>query len=149
MTDIQSKLELRRGKYRITTDPREIDTAGVLELLHTTHWASKLSRSVLEVSIQHSLAFAILEDGAVVGFARVVTDHATFAYLCDVVIEQSRRGRGLGTWLVECILAHPAMQELRRICLITRDARRLYEQFGFTTDIGGSAFMEKLRPRRT
>lgn len=74
---------------------------------------------------------------------RVVTDYAIFAYLCDVVIEPSRRGRGLGKWLVESILAHPALQGLRRICLITRDAPWLYEPFGFTTDIGGSSFMEK------
>jgi N-acetylglutamate synthase-like GNAT family acetyltransferase len=145
-TDIQRQHEMRHGNVRITTDPREIDTDAVLDLLRTTHWASQLPRAVLERAMQHSIAFAVLENDTLVGFARVVTDYATFAHLCDVVIESSHRGRGLGKWLVESIMAHPALQGLRRISLVTRDAPWLYEPFGFTTNIGASSFMERLRP---
>ena len=132
-----------RGAWTVTTDESQIDTGAVLELLRTTHWAPNLSHETLTRSIRHSIPFALMEGAETVGFARVVTDRATFAYLCDVVVAASHRGRGLGRWLVECVLEHPDLQGLRRVALLTRDAPWLYERLGFTTDTGRTVYMER------
>src|SRR5690242_4545105 len=133
-----------RGDHVVTTDLTRIDVDAVLQLLHSTFWAAQRSRETLDTSLEHSIAFGLLDRGATVGFARVVTDYATFAHLCDVIVAPSHRGAGLGAWLVECVLAHPALQGLRRISLVTRDAYGLYTKFGFTTDTGGSYYMERV-----
>ena len=97
-------------------------------------------------SIEHSLCFGVYEGGAQVGFARVVSDRATFAYLCDVFVIESRRGRGLGKLLLETIVAHPELQGLRRWLLATRDAHGLYRRFGFTELACPEIFMERHDP---
>ena len=101
--------------------------------LASSYWAAGIPRDVVDRSIDNALCFSILEDatGAQVGFARVVTDRSTFAYLADVFVLESHRGRGLATWLMEVIRAHPDLQGLRRWMLATRDAHALYRKFGF------------------
>jgi N-acetylglutamate synthase-like GNAT family acetyltransferase len=127
----------------ITTDPSRIDIDAALALLRQTYWASEMPRETLAKAIEHSLCFGMLSDNTLVGLARVVTDRATFAYLTDVVIEPSLRGRGLAHRLMEEILAHPDLQGLRRFALITGDAMRLYEEFGFSAGSGTLTYMER------
>jgi ribosomal protein S18 acetylase RimI-like enzyme len=91
----------------------------------------------------HSICFGLLEGERLIGFGRVVTDLATYAYWTDVVVDVTYRGRGLGRWLVDTMLAHPELQGLRRVALLTRDARGLYEQLGFTTELGPRVYMER------
>ena len=127
----------------ITTDPSRIDIDAALALLRQTYWASGMPRETLAKAIEHSLCFGMLSDNTLVGLARVVTDRATFAYLTDVVIEPSLRGKGLAHRLMEEILGHPDLQGLRRFALITSDAMRLYEHFGFSVGSGELTYMER------
>ena len=100
----------------------------------------------MERAVANSLCFAVLHGKAQIGFARVVTDSATFAYLCDVYILEEHRGKGLGKWLMECVMGHPGLQGLRRFSLATRDAHGLYRQFGFRELGNPDISMEILRP---
>ena len=133
-------------RYEIDTDPERLDLDVVHGFLARSHWARGIPRSVVERSIAHSLAFGLYRDGRQIGFARVVTDHATFAYLADVFVLPPARGQGLGRWLVETVLAHPELQGLRRWLLGTRDAQGLYEQCGFRAPPPPFVFMERLDP---
>jgi GNAT superfamily N-acetyltransferase len=101
---------------------------------------------VLTRAVAGSLCFGLYHGAEQVGFARVITDRATFAYLCDVYILEAHRGRGLGRWLMELVVAHPALQGLRRFVLVTRDAHRLYERFGFQPLARPEGYMEIYRP---
>lgn len=121
----------KRGAYRITDDPSEIDIEAVHRFLTESYWAHGISREVVGRSMRHSLSFGVLRGDRTVGFARAVTDRATFAYLADVVIDEAERGHGLGAWLVETILSHPELRGLRRWLLVTRDANDFYRRFGF------------------
>ena len=139
-------VEWRQGEYAISDDPSRLD----LDLIHDflggeSYWARGRSRERVERSVANSLPFGIYRaDGRQVGFARVVTDRATFAWLADVFIVAEERGRGLSKWLVECILAHPELQNLRRWLLATRDAQELYRRYGFAEpDNTKTAYMEK------
>jgi GNAT superfamily N-acetyltransferase len=123
--------DAHRPPYTISTDRRRIDVDLVTAELGRTYWAAGMPREVVERAIAGSLCFGIYIGDAQVGFARVITDAATFAYLSDVFVLESHRGQGLGKWLIEVILAHPDLQGLRRFNLATRDAHALYEQFGF------------------
>jgi len=135
--------EVRRDHYSITTDPQKQDLDAIHALLKTTHWAGSMPREVLEVACANSLCFALFENDQLIGFARLITDYCTYAYLTDVVIEESRRGAGLGKWLMEALLAHPALVPMRRVALLTLDAQKYYEALGFTTDTGRLTYMEK------
>ncbi|MGH9888150.1 MAG: GNAT family N-acetyltransferase [bacterium] len=143
-------VEQYRGSLILTTDRSRIDVAGVLAMLLGSHWGGAMTRPVLERAIDNSVCVSVLDHAAAdrqVAFARAVTDLATYAYLTDVIVTEDARGRGIGSWMVEAILGHPDLQGLRRIALYTRDARGLYERFGFTTDRPASVYME-LRPGR-
>jgi GNAT superfamily N-acetyltransferase len=140
-----SPLEFRRESLVVSTDRGRLDRSVVLKLLQTTPWAGGLTAAVLARAINNSVCFGLFEGGSLVGFGRVVTDLATYAYWTDVVIAEDRRGRGLGRWLSECMLAHPDLQGLRRVALLTRDAQRLYAHMGFTVGPGSLTYME-LRP---
>ncbi len=133
------------GDYEITTESTRFD----LDVIHRylseeSYWAPGIPREVVKRSIRHSLCFAILEttSGAQVGFARVTTDRATFAYLADVFVLPAHRGRGLSKRLMQSILVHPELQGLRRWMLATRDAHRLYAEFGFTAIPQPDRFMQ-------
>ena len=120
-----------RGEFEISTDPGRIDLAMVYEFLTNSYWARGVPRQIVQRSIENSLCFGIYRGAQQAGFARTITDYATFAYLADVFVIEPHRGRGLGKWLMECIRSHPQLQGLRRWSLITRDAHGLYKQFGF------------------
>jgi GNAT superfamily N-acetyltransferase len=129
--------------YEIDTDQARLDRELIHDFLARSHWAKGLPRAVLERALAHSLAFGLYRGGRQVGFARVVTDHATFAYLADVFVIAAERGQGLGRWLVESILAHPELQGLRRWLLGTRNAHGLYRRCGFSEPTPPFAFLER------
>jgi GNAT superfamily N-acetyltransferase len=126
-------VESRHGDFVISTDPRRLDITVIYEFLkNLSYWAKGIPREILARSIEHSLCFGVYDgSGAQVGFARVITDFATYAYVADVFVLESHRGQGLGKSLMQCILEHPALQGLRRWNLTTRDAHELYAQVGF------------------
>ena len=129
----------------ITTDRDRIDRDLVHRYLSDeSYWAAGIPRELVDRSIDHSLCFGVFDGDAQVGFARVITDHATFAYLADVFILASHRGRGLGKQLMAAIHAHPSLQGLRRWQLVTRDAHSLYEQFGWTKLENPARYMERV-----
>jgi GNAT superfamily N-acetyltransferase len=124
-------MEWSRGGFTISTDPERLDRALIHEFLAGSYWAKAIPREVVDRSIEGSLNFSVYEGDVQVGFARVITDRATFAYLADVFVLESHRGRGLAVWLMEVIQAHPELRNLRRWVLVTRDAHELYRKFGF------------------
>jgi GNAT superfamily N-acetyltransferase len=140
-------MEQQRGGFLISTDRARLSLDVVHDYLTNCYWAKGIPREVVERSIEHSLCFGIYEQsGAQVGFARVVSDFATVAYLGDVFVLESHRGGGLSKWLMECITQHPALQNLRRWILLTRDAHGLYSKFGFTALKSPDRYMELHRP---
>jgi GNAT superfamily N-acetyltransferase len=124
-------MEWTRGAFSISTDPARLDREVIHRFLSTSYWAPDVPREIVDRSIENSMAFGLYENGSQVGFARVITDKATFAYLADVFVLESHRGRGLALWLMETIRAHPALQNMRRWALFTRDAHPLYRKVGF------------------
>ena len=103
----------------------------IVGFMHRSHWAQNRPRSTIEKSIQNSLCFGAFEDDKQIGFARIVTDYCTFAYLCDVFVDERFRGRGVSKKMMDAIMAHPELQNLRRFVLATKDAHSLYERYGF------------------
>jgi GNAT superfamily N-acetyltransferase len=128
---IMTPLEWERGDLLVSTDPARLSIDAIHAFLTRSYWAAGISREIVERSIRHSLSFGVFEGADQVGFARVISDRATFAYIADVFIIESDRGRGLALWLMECIKAHPDLQGLRRWMLGTRDAHGLYRHVGF------------------
>ena len=140
-------VESRRGEFLISTDPARLNLDVIHGFLTNCYWSKGIPREVVARSIEHSLCFGVYDgSGAQVGFARVVSDFATVAYLGDVFILESHRGRGLSKWLMECITQHPALQGLRRWILLTRDAHGLYKKFGFTPVKAPDRYMERHDP---
>jgi N-acetylglutamate synthase-like GNAT family acetyltransferase len=139
-------LEWRRGGYEISTDPARLDLDFVHRFLsEEAYWSPGVSRETVERSIEHSISFGLYRGAEQVGFARVVTDRAAVAYLADVFVVSSDRDRGLGKWLIETVLSHPDLQDLRRIFLGTADAHSLYERFGFRP-VDPARMMERRDP---
>ena len=139
-------VEDTRGDLVLSTDRSRIDVDELLALLHRSHWGGAMTRPILERAIANSVCFGVYNgSGRQLGFARAVTDLATYAYLTDVIVDEEARGQGIGSWMIEAILVHPDLQGLRRIALFTRDARELYERFGFSTDKPASTYLE-MRP---
>lgn len=142
-----SDVEQRRGEFVISSDPTRLDLDVIHGFLANCYWAKGIPRDTVARSIEHSLCFGVYDStGQQVGFARVVSDFATVAYLGDVFILESHRGRGLSKWMMECITAHPSLQGLRRWILLTRDAHALYAKFGFTPVAKPDRYMELHRP---
>lgn len=136
-----------RGDYTVTTDPARIDIGVVHRFLgESSYWAKGIPQDVVERSIRNALCFAVRHGHEQVGFARVVSDRATVAYLGDVFILPAHRGKGLAKWLIECVVAHPELQGLRRWLLATSDAHGLYAQFGFTPLKAPARWMERHDP---
>jgi GNAT superfamily N-acetyltransferase len=136
-----------RADYAISCDP----AATSLDVVHRflaeeSYWARDIPRSVVATEIANSLCFALLHRGTQVGFARVVTDRATIAYLGDVFVLEAHRGKGLSAWLMECVTSHPELQGLRRWMLLTGDAHGLYRKFGFNELAAPEKWMEKFDP---
>jgi len=139
-------IEHRRGEFSISTDQERIDLAVVHTFLTNCYWCKGISKEIAARSIRNSLCFGVYEGSAQIGFARVISDFATIAYLGGVFVLEPYRGRGLSRWLMECIVQHPALQGLRRWILLTRDAHELYAKFGFTPLKGPELYMELHRP---
>lgn len=125
-------LEWKRGEFRILAGERAVDITAVHRLLTESYWAEDIPLFIVEAAIKHSLCFGVWKGSAQVGFGRWITDRATFAYMSDVIISQEHRGRGLGKWLVECMMDHPDIRFVRTRLLATQDAHSLYRSFGFT-----------------
>jgi GNAT superfamily N-acetyltransferase len=148
----------RRPPYRLSTDPTLLDYDVIHAFLSTCYWSPGIARSRVIRAIEHSLCFGIYDtrsarpaawsgaEGlpAQVGFARVVTDHATFAYLCDVFVLPEHRGHGLSKWMMAAVMLQPEVRGVRRFCLMTRDAHALYAQFGFAPCADPSRYMERV-----
>jgi len=135
-----------RGDFEITTDPDRIDVAVVHAFLYDSYWANGIPRETVENSIRNSLCFGLYRGKQQAGFARVITDRATYAYLADVFVLPEYRGRGLSKWMMECIVTHPHLRGLRRWTLATRDAHGLYQQFGFRLLAAPERWMERHDP---
>jgi GNAT superfamily N-acetyltransferase len=141
-----SPIGVSRGDLAVSTDRSRFDVDAALILLRATHWGGGMSRDTLTRAIANSVCFGVYRDTELIGLGRVVTDLATYAYWTDVVIAQSHRGRGVGRWLSDCMLAHPELQTLRRVALLTRDAASLYGQIGFSPGSGSLIYMERKPP---
>ena len=144
--DAPAVVHASRAGYRITTDPAAVDLDAVHAFLASAYWCEGIPRALLARAIAGSLPFSLFHDTRQIGFARVVTDGATFAHLMDVYVLEAYRGQGLGQWLVQTVLAHPALQGLRRLALGTRDAHTLYARFGFAPLRAPERHMEIVRP---
>lgn len=128
--------------FTITTDPTMIDHAVVTDFLAASYWSRGIPASIVSRSIEGSLCFALLNETRQIGFARVISDRATIAFLNDVFVLPEFRGRGLGKWLVDCVMSHPELQGLKAWILVTRDAHELYRKFGFRALARPEGYME-------
>lgn len=137
-------MEWRRPPYLLSTDPSLLD----IEVIHPylcnrSYWAAGRSREAVATTIRHSLNFGLYDADAQIGYARLVTDYVSFAWLADVFVLEAYRGQGLAKWLMECLLSHPDVQPINRIALGTRDAHGLYAQYGFNPLAMPERFMER------
>jgi GNAT superfamily N-acetyltransferase len=139
--------ERERAPYSISTDQARLDIDAIHAFLaYESYWAAGIAKDVLARGIAHSLCFGMYHAGVQIGFARVISDYATYAYLNDVYILAPHRGQGLASWLIECVLAHQDLQGLRRFMLTTKDAQELYSRFGFIPLVFPARHMERLAP---
>ena len=126
-------LETHRDKFTISTDPSRLDLDTIVDMLTRAYWAVGRPRERTERAIKNSLVFGVYDGDRQIGVARVVSDYSIFAYLCDVFIHEDYRDHGLGKWLIQTVMEHPDLKEIRRWVLVTNDAHGLYKQFGFTS----------------
>ena len=138
----QTPMHWQRDNFTVSCDPEKIDLAVVSGFLASSYWAKGITEQTVAKSLANSLCFALLDGDRQVGFARVVSDNATIAYLMDVFVLPDYRGRGLAKWLLQCVFSHSELQGLRRWVLGTRDAHGLYRQFGFSGLAKPEVFME-------
>ena len=138
--------DTQRGEYEISTDSQRLDVTAIHAFLAKSYWSPGIPRSVVERAISNSLCFGVYHQAEQVGFARIVTDKATFAYLADVFVLEAHRGKGLSKWLMQVIKAHKDLQGLRRFMLATKDAHGLYKQVEFRALANPSIMMEILKP---
>jgi GNAT superfamily N-acetyltransferase len=135
-------MEWKREDFTITDRREDLDMEAVHSFLRESYWAQGIPRGLLEKAVANSICFGVYRSAQQIGFGRVVTDLATFAYLSDIFMVQAYRGRGLGQWLVSCMLGYPELQGLRRWLLATRDAHGLYGKKGFAALRKPEWFME-------
>ena len=138
--------EWARSGFTVSCDPSKFDFERLHGFLSSSYWSPEIPRETVEKAVANSLAFGLFGGERQIGLARVVTDYATYGYLADVFVSEGYRGQGLGKWLMECVMAHPALQGLRRFGLVTRDAQGLYQQFGFRELAKPGQHMEIVRP---
>jgi N-acetylglutamate synthase-like GNAT family acetyltransferase len=140
------QFETHRDQFTISTDPARIDIDAVCDFLTRAYWANTRPRERTELAIQNSLVFGLYDDNKQIGLARVVTDYSIFAYLCDVFIHEEYRAHGLGKWLIQTIMEHPDLKDVRRWLLVTSDAHGLYKQYGFTSIEDPERWMQIFKP---
>ena len=129
--------------FSISTDKSKLQPEMICDFLSSAYWSNQRPREAILKSLEHSLCFGLYFSDKQIGLARVITDYATFAYLCDVFVIEEYRGRSLGKWLMETVIAHPELTRLRRFMLATRDAHALYEQYGFQGLSAPERWMER------
>jgi GNAT superfamily N-acetyltransferase len=139
-------VEERRGEFLLSTDRGRLELDTIHAFLSGSYWAKRIPREVVARSVQNSLCFGVYKQVQQVGFARAISDFATFAYIADVFVLEAFRGQGLGKWMMEAILRHPRLQGLRRWSLVTRDAHSLYQSLGFTALKKPENYMELHNP---
>ena len=135
-------LEYQRDQFSVSADPSKLDIEAIYDFLTHCYWSEVIPKETVERAIEHSLCFGLFDEVKQIGFARVISDRTTYAYLCDVYVLELYRGKGLGTWLMSCVMKHPDLQGLRRFTLLTRDAHGLYQKFGFAAAKNPSRYME-------
>lgn len=141
-------MEINQPPFTITTDKSRIDLGEVHRFLSTeTYWAKNIPLEIVQRSVDHSLCFSLFYESRQIGFARIITDKATFAYMSDVYILKDFRGKGLSKWLVQEMMSHPDLQGIRRFVLVTYDAQSLYEQFGFRKVAHPERYMEIIKDK--
>jgi GNAT superfamily N-acetyltransferase len=146
MSNMDSMTEWIREDYRITTDHASLDVEMVWRFLRESYWAADIPRMTVERAIRGSMPFGLYHASRQIGFARVISDMATFAYLADVFVLDEFRNKGFGRWLIQAVMEHPDLSGIGRWSLATRDAHELYAKFGFTPLRDPSVFMERRRP---
>jgi ribosomal protein S18 acetylase RimI-like enzyme len=142
--DVKYFLRERDG-FVISTNPFDLDRETVFDFMTRAKWWTGLTRSSLDRALRNSMCFSLLKDGRQIGLARVITDSVTYAYICDVYIAEERRRKGLGTWLVQCVLEHPDLMHLKRVALITHDAQEFYWKLDFRFVSPHDCVMERLQ----
>jgi GNAT superfamily N-acetyltransferase len=123
--------ETHRDNFTISTDPSRLDVDAIADMLARSYWANTRTREQLERALEHSLVFGLYAGSGQIGLARIISDYAIFAYLCDFIIHEDHRGHGLGKWLLATVHNHPDLKNMRRWMLITDDAHGLYRQYGW------------------
>ena len=137
------KLSLQKNEFYISTDRSKLDIDAIHNFLSTkAYWCLNIPKEKVEISIENSFCFGLYENNKQIGFARIITDYSTIAYLGDVYILEEYRGRGLSKWLMETIMNFPELQGLRRWILLTGDAHELYQKYGWTELADSSKWME-------
>jgi N-acetylglutamate synthase-like GNAT family acetyltransferase len=139
-------MEIHRDSFTINTDPARLDMNAIHDFLSRAYWAKGRPRERTEEGVKNSLVFGLYKGQKQIGVARVITDFSIMAYLCDVFIDEEYRGHGLGKWLVQSILEHPDLKQIRRWLLATDDAHGLYRQFEFEPLAEPAKWMQRLRP---
>jgi N-acetylglutamate synthase-like GNAT family acetyltransferase len=142
-TQSEAAIEYRRDEFVLSTNRERLNLGVIHSFLTESYWARGISKEIVARSIENSLCFGVYTRNQQVGFARVISDFATYAYIGDVFVLSAFRGRGLGKWLIECIVQHPRLQGLRRWSLATDDAHGLYAKFGFTAPKWPEVHMER------
>jgi GNAT superfamily N-acetyltransferase len=123
-------LEWWKDGFILTDDKSRIDMGALYAMLSGSYWANKRSIQIVEKSLDGSLCLSLFAESIQIGFVRVITDYAVFAWVCDVIVNEDYRGQGLGKWMMDCMLDHPDLQQTK-MALVTKDAHGLYEQYGF------------------
>jgi N-acetylglutamate synthase-like GNAT family acetyltransferase len=139
-------IETHRDQFTISTDPARLDIDAICDFLRRAYWAHTRPRERTELAIRNSLVFGVYDGDKQIGLARVVSDYSIFAYLCDVFIHEDYRAHGLGKWLIQTIMEHPDLKDVRRWLLVTSDAHGLYQQYGFTSIEDPEHWMQNFRP---
>lgn len=135
-----------KGNYLVSTDNALLQLAVIHAYLYGSSWATGIDADTVRRAVDGSLNFGLYEGGRQIGYARFITDHATFAYMADVFVIEEHRGKGLGRWLVECMLEYPGIERYRRLLLATTTAAWLYEKLGFVTPENPKLFWHINRP---
>jgi GNAT superfamily N-acetyltransferase len=144
-----TELEIERGGFLVSTDRNRLDLDAIERLLRSSYWAAERSRDVIARSLRNSRCYGVydMQNGHQVGLTRIVTDYATFAWLCDAIVDEKYRGRGLGKWMMETAVADPSLRDVSRWILATLDAHGLYERYGFTPMARHDRWMERIRSK--
>ena len=139
-------LETRRDQLTISTDPKRLDIDAICDFLTRAYWANTRPRERTEDALQNSLVFGVYDGDKQIGLGRVVSDYSIFAYLCDVFIHEDYRAHGLGKWLIQTVMEHPNLKDVRRWLLVTNDAHGLYKEFGFASIEDPEHWMQRFEP---